>query len=121
MEIPATLTERVESLSAELRIRLAIEKWWPNDLGSGFYGRVHGLIHDSESIRLEVVCSVSAGTGKDDVDLFILLNGTRVAPVTSNWDYLHRQGTGEFRLVCDDMGYDGQIDLDTLLLRKSVD
>ena len=117
MEIPTVLSERVDSLSAELQVQLTVEKWWPNDFGTGYYCRALGLVHDSGAVRLEIVCCIAAGTGKDDVDLFVLLNGQRVAPVGS-WDYLHQQGSGEFRLVHDDMAYDVQVDLNSLLLRK---
>ena len=97
---------------------MTVMKWWKNDSGTGFYCRVHGTILDSDSVKLEVICSVSVATDKDDVDLFILLNGTRLVPVNSKGDYWHRDGDGPFRLVSDDAAYEVQTDLESLLLQR---
>ena len=121
MDVPQPIIDRVQTLSDELGVALSVNKWWDNEFGSGYYCRAHAVVLNSQHVRIEFVCSVAIDTKKDDVDLFVLVNGVRVAPVTDPWHYLHQDGNGPFRSACDDMAYDFQTDLETLLLRNAGD
>jgi hypothetical protein len=111
--------DRVDRLAAELGVPLAIERHWGNESGSGHYCRVLGTIHDSSSLRVDIVGSLAIGTKADETDLFVLVNGVRVSPVDDPFAYLHRREGEGFCWDDLDEGYQVQTTLDGLLLRKS--
>jgi len=106
-------------MATDLDVPLSIEKHWDNEFGPGHYCRVFGTIHDSKSLRVEIVGSLAIGTKADETDLFILVNGIRVSPVDDSFAYLHRPEGESFRWDDLDEGYQVQTTVDGLLLRKS--
>lgn len=118
MAVPHVVAERVDQLATELSVSLRIERHWENEFGSGHYCRVHGVVHDSPVLRVELVGSLAIETKADEIDLFILVNGVRLSPVKNPFAYLHRPDGGEFRWDDLDMGYEVQTTLDGLLLRN---
>ena len=115
---PKSVIERVRELSTEFGVDLSIDRHWPNESGTGHYCRAYGVLTETDFLRVELAASISVGTHADDVDLFVLVNGVRVAPTTNPTDYLHRDGNGQFRWDDIDEGFDGKNDLDSLLLRR---
>lgn len=119
MTVPHVVAERVDILAAELRVPLQIKRHWENDSGPGHYCRVHGVMHESPLLTVELVGSLAIGTRADEMDLFILVNGVRLSPINNQFAYLYRPQDGDFRWDDLDPGYEEQTTLDRLLLRKS--
>jgi len=119
MNIPQIVVERVDQLATELMVPLRIERHWENEFGPGHYCRVHGIVQNSPVLRVELVGSLAIGTKADEDDLFILVNGVRLSPMSTPFAYLHRPEGGEFRWDDLDEGYEVQTTLDDLLLRKA--
>jgi hypothetical protein len=116
--IPEIVLDRVQELSHELKVEFSVERHWENEFGSGYYCRVHGSVHESPALSIELVGSLAVGTRADKVDLFVLVNGVRVGPATRPFHYLHRRDPGPFSWEDLDEGYGVQTTLDGLLLRN---
>lgn len=116
--VPQVILDRVRQLSDEFGVEFSIERHWENEFGAGYYCRVHGLVHESAHLRIELVGSLATGTHDDHLDLFIIANGVRVSPMTDPFRYLHRGDAGPFCWDNLDQGYEVQTTLNGLLLRR---
>jgi hypothetical protein len=116
--LPQVILDGVRKLSDEFGVQFSVERHWENEFGTGYYCRVHGCVHASVNLRIELVGSLAIGTHDDHLDLFIVANGIRVSPMTQPLRYLHRGTAGQLRWDSLDEGYEVQTTLDVLLLRQ---
>jgi len=117
MTIPQIILDRVQQLSDEFGVPVSVERQWQNEFGPGYYCRAHGCLHKSANLCIELVGSLAVGTKDDHLDLFIVVNGVRISPVTQPYRYLHRRDAGPFHWDNRDQGYESQTSLAGLLLR----
>ena len=117
MAVSQEVLDRVQQLSDEFGMKFSVERQWENEFGPGAYCRVYGCVHESANLRIELVGSLAVGPKGDYLDLFIVVNGVRVSPVTEPFRYLHRRNPGPFRWDDLNQGYEVQTTLEGLLLR----
>lgn len=111
MEIPAILHERIISLSNEIDVRLEVTRFWADEFRPGWYCRFWGQLHESSAFAVHVAGSLAvdlSGDRRDEIDLFLFVNGDRVGRLDAPYQYLHRRSDGPFRWLNIDDGFEVQ-------------
>jgi hypothetical protein len=113
MDIPAVISDRVATLSAECGTPLRIVSYWENEFRPGWYCRFRGVGLKSDFLVIELAGTLAVElveTRSDEVDMFIFVNGVRVTNSNpkSPGKYLWRRGSEQFRwdYLDDGIGYD---------------
>lgn len=117
MDIPATIRDRLASLSAECGVPLQVFRYWENEYRPGWYCRFRGTALKSDLLVIELAGTlvVELDEGRfDEVDLFVFVNGIRVNDLgpRSSGNYLHRRGSQPFQWDRLDEGYEPFVSLD---------
>ena len=126
MYVPSEITTRIQKLSEQLGCELRVLRCWQSDGGRPvFYCNFRGVLHDHPSFLLECFGTLCAELtdGRDDLtDLFLFLNGQRLAVAPASADYLvSRRADGEFDWDYDDEGYDNFLELNDKTGTESID
>jgi hypothetical protein len=123
MDAPAVIEERVRQLSSECGAEFQIIRFWQNEYRPGWYCRFYGCIHRSELLLIELAGSLAIELDekhKDDVDLFVFVNGTRVGQLQAPYRYLHRNGQGSLNWEDLDPGFENQLTLADITMTDRV-
>ncbi|MEM8531083.1 MAG: hypothetical protein AAGF95_09590 [Chloroflexota bacterium] len=122
MSIPDIITQSIEQLSDECGIALQITRYWENEFGPGWYCRFHGIVHQSDLLQVELAGSLTIAIDqhhKNEIDLFLFVNGVRVGQIDNPHQYLHRQGSEPLRWDDLDPGFEHQKTLAAITMSYS--
>lgn len=113
MDIPESLLERLAKLSVDCGVELRVDKFWESDFRPGWLCWFRGEVLQSPQLKIEVagtLCIELDPERPDHVDLFVFVNGERVAPKDPRskfrFDYLVRIGSRSFIWEDQDPGYE---------------
>lgn len=119
MSIPDIITQNLQQLSNECGVALHLTHYWENEFCPGWYCRFHGIVHQSDLLSVELAGSLVIAIDqhhKDEVDLFLFVNGVRVGPIDSPYQYLHRRDSTPFRWDDLDSGFEQQKTLTSITM-----
>ena len=109
MNIPNIITQNLQQLSDECGIALRVTRHWENEFRPGWYCRFHGTVHHSDLLSVELAGSLAIAIDqhhKNEIDLFLFINGIRVGPIDNPYQYLHRRSNTGFRWDDLDPGFE---------------
>lgn len=109
MYVPPEIMSRVEKIGERLQCELSVVQCWINEFRPGMYCRLRGVLHGSSALKIEVagtLCVELTSDHKDQIDLFLFVNGRRVGLYREEYKYLIGRGEGDFVWDDDNPGFE---------------
>lgn len=115
MNIPEVIHDRLADLSKECGVTLRVVKHWENEFRPGWYCWFRGVATESRLLRIELAGTLAIELGSNQVgetDMFLFVNGVRLGPLASPYNYLWRRGSEVFSWDNQDPGFEMWTNLD---------